>query len=112
MARFDRSLRRVIASEHKVFGDTVTYTPAGGGAVELSGIFFTRDTFHVQSLGGLEAALPRVEFASDDIAEAGLDPANGDVLSLEVRGESRTYIVMRVEKPDEGSIVCHLGARS
>lgn len=89
----------VLAPTMKVFGETVTYTPAGSGAFQITDAVF-------------DPAYREVEPLSDDIAEitstpalgvrlasfpAGVTPGQGDTVSIPSVG--KTFVV-RDPRPD------------
>lgn len=111
-ARMDRAIRAC----QRQFGRPVTYAPAGGAPVDdLVGIYTPADQFGAPGFGGNELGLPRMEFRTQDLDDAGIVPtsgdktaSSGDVLQFEVRGESRAYRVVKVTQPDHGSTMLWL----
>lgn len=95
-----------------IFGRTVTYTPAGGEAVELQAYFAPRALDLSPGVTGWEDAEPRVEFRALDLEDEEITPAVGDIVSFDVRGTTRTYRVSQIVRSDVGSVELQLAGRA
>lgn len=90
-----RGLPRVF---QRTLGETVTYTPVGGSAVSLRGIF-TRDYYAALENGevGVMSARPACAFPQADVPDA----ARGD----EIVAQGETYEVVEIQPDGMGMVV-------
>lgn len=92
------------------FGRAVVYTPLDGSPTALRGEF--RNELQGQA-PTFDTSAASLEFRSLDLSDAGIVPtAEGDVVTFDFLGVSRTYKVTEVVRPDVGCVICRLGIRS
>ncbi len=91
----------VIESAQSTFGESVTYTPAGGSPATVVGIF--NDIFEVidQNGGGIMSARPTLGVA---VADFDTLPAPDDEFTI----RSVTYKVQEIQRDGEAGLVLHL----
>ncbi len=85
----------------ETFGETVSYTPAGGEATSVTGVFNLRSQELSAEGVVINALRPNLGIKTDDLED---EPAQGDTVS--VRGV--TYKVAEVEDDGEGWTVLYL----
>lgn len=91
----------VMSSAQSTFGESVTFTPAGGSPSTVVGIF--NDIFEAidQNGGGIMSARPTVGVAVADFSTL---PAPGDAFTI----RSVNYEVEEVQRDGEAGLVLHL----
>ncbi len=91
----------VIESAQSTFGESVTYTPAGGSPSTIVGIF--NDIFEAidQNSGGIMSARPTLGVA---VADFGTLPSPGDAFTI----RSVSYEIEEIQRDGEAGLVLHL----
>lgn len=110
MDDIDAIMDLAITAVRDTLGRPVSYVPSDGDAVALRAEF----SESLQAgVAGLDSAFPALSFREQDLIDAAIVPsAEGDAVTFDVLGVSRTYRVIEVIRPDVGSIVLRLGQRS
>ena len=95
----------LIADCLQFFGETISYQPASGSAVSMSGIFESATTV-IETVGevAVETKKPTLKVRLSDFRNAGMDdPKRGDVVTA--RGQAYKVVEFQDDGHAEGTLI-------